>query len=204
MGVHRLRPAIFSVLAIFVLIPVLPWLQIRSWAVVVEFYAALAAIVGVYIWMYRRGRTSNVINLTASFVMILAFTRVIGPWILTPIVLVGSAFPMSANTKLNARPVWLVVWLVACITAPLALEWTGVFAQSWRVSDLGVISTSSMFVGSGSVDAFALVFTNVVVLAAAVLFGLYANRRAIHATRRVMTQAWHLEQLLPAGRVSVR
>jgi len=203
-GVLRLRPAIFAVLAIFALIPLLPWLDVRSWRVVIEFYATLVVVVSLYVAMYRLGRTSTAVNLLASFLMILAFTRVIGPWILTPIVIVGSGFPISANTKLNARPLWLVLWLLACISVPLILEWTGVFARSWRVSDLGVISTSSMFSGSGPVDAFALVFTNVVVMLAAVLFGLYANRRAIESNRRVLTQAWHLEQLLPAGRVSVR
>jgi hypothetical protein len=204
LGVDRMRPAVYAMLAVFCLIPLLPWLQVRSWAVVVEFYATLGAVVAMYWILYRRGAPSAIANLVGTFLLAVAFTRVIGPWILTPIVILGASFPISANPKLNRRPIWLVVWLFACLVVPIVLEQLGVFAVSWRVSGLGVISTSSMFIGSGPVDAFALVFTNVVIMLAVVLFVRSANRNSIESRRKALTQAWHLEQLLPAGRVSVR
>jgi len=203
-GVGRMKPAIFTMLAVMALFPLLPWMEVRSWAVVGEFYATLVLVTGTYWVLYRRGTPSAVANLVGTFLMAVVFTRVIGPWILTPIVILGSAFPITANPKINARRWVIVLWLFACLVTPLVLERIGVFAPSWRVTELGVISTSSMFVGSGPVDAFALVFTNVAILTAVVLFVRSANRYAIESRRRVLSQAWHLEQLLPAGRISVR
>jgi len=46
--------------------------------------------------------------------------------------------------------------------------------------------------------------TLAVLLAAMALYGLRINAQVMDARHELKTQAWHLEQLLPAGRVSVR
>jgi hypothetical protein len=137
-------------------------------------------------------------NLIVGFMLVMAFTRVLGPFVYTPIVVTASLLAMTANPSMYKRPLVLAGWLLAVIAVPQVLEWAGVFASTWSTVDGGVCSTSAILKGRSDLDAFELLVGNAVLLGAVAAFALRSNRAMTEASHQVHIQAWHLNQLLPA------
>ena len=175
-GVQRLRFAAMGLASMFLLLVFAPVLGIRSWFAIGTFYATLAAVIAAFWMLYRAGRTSVVVNLLGMLAMSLAFSRVLGPWIVTPIMIVGGAFAVSANPWLEQRPAVVVGWVWVCLLAPVLLELSGLFAPTYFVGAQGILSISRLLVGTSPADPYALVAAHLIVLAAVTLFAVTNNR----------------------------
>jgi len=198
---ERLRFSVLSLLAVMTLVVFLPLMDVRNWSTLGIALGALVTTTGVLWVAYRRGTPNPALALIAGGVLVLAFSRVLGPFVFTPVVIAGSLLPISASTWLNVHPRWVFGWLVVVALAPLALEWTGVVATTWTMIDGGVCSTSAIVEGVSGSDAFVLVTVNLITLVAVAIYGLTLNRRITEATHDQFVLAWHLHQLLPAGRL---
>ena len=197
----RAKKALFSYIGVLALnLVLLPVLDVKDWTLQLSFLGVVAILCG----LAYRGMVTRVSRLKSMFVVnllgIIMFSRVLGPFMLTPIMTLGVLQSFSSSPRLLAKPLWIWVWLAAAVLGPVGLELSGVFPRTFNFHD-GVISTVSQFyILHGSISELVLVLANVVVIAICVRFmiALSTNRELAH--RKLLIQAWHLEQMLPAKR----
>jgi serine/threonine-protein kinase len=199
---QRLRTAVLSLLSVCALVLLLPWMTIRNWTTLGISLGVLLAVIALLWRSYRLGRPNPYVNLIAGIAIGVAFTRVVGPFVLTPIVITGSLLAITANPWLHQRPFVVVVWLLVVLALPHLCEAVGLFASTWSLTDGGLISSSAIVKGRDSVDAFVLLAANGLLLMSVAHYGIKSGRSASEAQRNVRIQAWHLGQLLPSPRRS--
>jgi eukaryotic-like serine/threonine-protein kinase len=186
--------ALISVLSVLV---VVPWMEIRNW---VTFSITLGVLVGTvgFVWYSSRKAyvgAARVLIVTAA--VSIAFTRVVGSFMLTPVITAGCLFAMCVNPWLQARRLVVYAWVLVVMALPLVLEYTGVFRVSANLADGGMCSVSPIFRGQGWPDAVALIVANFTLLIAMASFAIATNRAITTARHELRAQAWHLGQLLP-------
>ncbi len=194
----RLRIGVWAMLSTFAFSVLLPWMHVRNWDTLLGVYAAIGAMAALHWREYRRGGPTVALDLISALVLSIAFSRIIGPFILTPVVLCGMFFALSANPWLGARPWILFSWLVVVALAPLALEWAGVLGPTWAMTPRTVEAMSQIYAAGTPLEAFALIVANIGLIAAVAMFALAVSRRMRDARRRLTIQRWHLGQLVPA------
>jgi eukaryotic-like serine/threonine-protein kinase len=187
--------AMISVLAVLV---VVPWMQIRSWTTLGITLAVLVGSIPLIWFSSRRNQEGPVPVILITGIVTIAFTRVVGTFMLTPVITTGCLFAMSVNSWLQARPYLVYGWVVVVTAVPLALERIGVFQVTTNLSEGGLCATSPIFAGQGWPDAVALVVSNFVLLLGMAKYSLETNRSITVARHELGTQAWHLSQLLPS------
>jgi hypothetical protein len=193
----RLRIAVTALMSTFAFAVLLPWMHVRDWDTLVGVFVAIGAMSALHWREYRRGGPSVALDMISALVLSIAFSRILGPFILTPVVLCGVFFALSANAWLGARPSLLLSWLVIVALAPLGLEWAGVLGRTWAMTPQSVESLSQIYTGGTAVEVFALITINVGLIAAVAMFALGVSRRVRDARRRLTVQRWHLGQLVP-------
>jgi serine/threonine-protein kinase len=201
LSTHRLGASMRALFATCSLVVLVPFMPIRDYTTLLVTIGCL--VISAVGMAYARTRTplhpwaTAIVGLVLAF----AFSRVIGPFVLTPVAIAAAMLTMSANEWLNARPSILYGWLLAATLGPLVAEWLGWFRTTWHMVDGGVTSISAIFTGLEPTDPLMLVIANVFMLATTTFYSVSANRRAIEARRKLFVQAWHLQHLLPASAV---
>jgi serine/threonine-protein kinase len=198
MAQHRSWRSVLGLLSIIGLAPLMVLLNVTSWAMVGAFYTSVALCVLVALRSAQTGRGPIVLILICNLGLAVMFTRIIGPFILTPLAICGILVGITAIRRINQRR-WLVVtWAVSAVLAPFVLEYFGVLPRSWHIGDGSVASHSSMFTAQASSgEVFALVVANLVFT---VVVGLVALAYAIKRQdmlRQLFIREWHLRQLIP-------
>jgi serine/threonine-protein kinase len=193
----RSGQAAYAYAALFVFWFAIPFLEVKSWVTLISFYG-LIVLGGLVSWgNARRGTSSLPVTVVVTTVVMLMFTRISGPFILTPIVICACLMQLAATRAFNKR-LWLVVgWTVCAVMLPFVLEWTGVIHSTYAVTRGFVVTSSDIFEMRHSIDEVVLVCANLVFIVAAALVAVYLNRRRFAAERQLQVQAWHLRQLLP-------
>ena len=193
---ERSKRALLPYLSLFSIVPLLPFLHVRSWAAVIAANVAIAC--GVLVtWLNTRRYMPYVVTLTAHFVVVVMFSRLTGPFVLTPMLICAILLSASSLPELMERRWALVLWTLACALAPLLLEWAGVFAQSWHVDGTGLVSYGTAFYAGETVDAVVLIAGNIAGLLVVGLFARTIGRDRRDAERRIQLQLWRFQQLLP-------
>lgn len=200
----RLRATLIALLGTMAMAVMFLFTEIGNWTTLGLAYGAVAAAAFVVWRTYVRGRPNPWTSLVVGFVLAMAFTRLLGPFVLTPVVIAGALLAITANPWLYARPLAIAAWLVAVVAVPQILESTGVFATTWSMIDGGVCSTSAFMTGRNVQDAFALVLVNLLLLGTVAAFTLRVQRNTGEASRQLYIQAWHLNQLLPTTQIAAR
>jgi serine/threonine-protein kinase len=186
--------ALISVLSVLV---VLPWLEIRNWLTLSITLGVLVGTVG-FVWYSSRKAyvgAARVLIVTAA--VSIAFTRVVGSFMLTPVITAGCLFAMCVNPWLQARRLVVYAWVLVVMALPLVLEYLGVFRVSANLADGGMCAVSPIFRDQGWPDAVALIVANFALLIAMASFAIATNRAITEARHELRAQAWHLGQLLP-------
>ena len=195
---ERAKVAMWSLGSLFLFAPLIPFVGIRSWAMVGCFYALIAVDLLVTWEVYRSGRTRLAVTVVVMTATLLLFTRVMGPFIVTPIVACAILVSLSAVPKLtmHARPVIAIAALALML--PFVLEWTGVLPATYSAGNGYVISSSDMLVMRGRViDHAALIFSNITFVLITAWIAFAISRRRRDAQRQLHIREWHLRQLLP-------
>lgn len=201
---ERLRATLVSLFVGMLIVLLLPLVEVKNWTTLGIMLASIVAALVAVSLAYVRKAPHPALSLIAGGVIVLAFSRLLGPFVLTPVVIAGSLLPISASPWLNERPHWVIGWMLVVALAPIGLEGLGVFQSTWSMIDGGVTSTSAMLQGQSSLDAPMIVVVNILLLGAVALYGININRRTADANHKLFILAWHLGQLLPVGRFSVR
>jgi hypothetical protein len=147
----------------------------------------------------RSGRPSLAIALGINFAASLVFTRVAGPFVLTPLVTCSMLVALTAIPSLNQRAWLAMAWMVATVMAPILLEWAGVLPTTWWIGDGSMTIVSDLVHTHGRFDELALVFGNLVFALVVAWLLVVINRRQRLGQRQLFVLAWHLRQLLPEG-----
>ncbi len=197
----RSKKALFSYVGVLVLnLVLLPVLDIKDWTLQLSFIGVLAILCG----LAYRGVVTRVGRVGAMFVVnllgIILFSRILGPFMLTPIMTLGILQSFASSPKLLRRPILIWIWLALAVGIPIALELSGIIPRTFHFEH-GVVQTiSGMYFLHGSVSETILILTNVVVLAICVRFAIALGTNRDSAHHKLLVQAWHLEQMLPAKR----
>jgi eukaryotic-like serine/threonine-protein kinase len=171
-------------------------MDVRSWTTL---GLVVLTVVGSATWLYLgafRRPLSLVRTLATTLLLAIAFTRVLGGFILTPIIITGTLLAITGNPTVRARPIYMWIWLAAVLAVPAVLELAGVFATTTSTTSSAVVTVSPIF-AQGGIDGVALFLANATTLAATAAYVLRLNREIERVRTDLSVQAWHLGQLLP-------
>jgi serine/threonine-protein kinase len=193
----RSRQGMWAYLSLFLFWAVIPFLDIKSWTVLLSFYGCIAIGAGVALRNSFRGNVTLPTTMVVLGLVCVMFTRMSGPFILTPIVICAALMQLTSMSAVAER-LWLVVgWTLAVVLLPFVLEWTDVLPRTYGVTGGVVVSASDVFDMRGSLDETVLFAANLFFLVATAFVGTFLARRWSRAQRQIQIQAWHLRQLLP-------
>ncbi len=188
-------------LTIFVLSPLGLWNGIESWPIIVT-TVGLSLVLSLIAWSISRRptRTRFLMYAIGNAAMIGLFVRIFGPFGLAPafaciLMMALLLYPMFARRARVVVPVLLLGWFV-----PIGLELAGVLSPTWRMRD-GALETMSAAIHMGGVSTSVLLFvTGFAMMAVAGFLAGVVARSRLDAQRLLVSQAWHLRQLLPEKR----
>ncbi len=187
-----------SYLAIPLFLPLLWVLGVKQVLVPVAIAAVAAFEIGLCVAAQRgRGlRTWGWVSLLGNVVMLALFSRLFSPVLAVPAMC--ATLGMTALTVPGLRPWWGVPLVLAVpVFGPLVLEELGWIASSTVADGQGLVITSSVIELPGATLAVLALHTiALTVVAANYMRQLTQVNRAARA--RLLSQAWHLEQLASA------
>jgi serine/threonine-protein kinase len=193
----RSRKAVLAYLALSLLLPLMFLLDVRDW----RWFAMLPITVGIAIaaslFHLRRGRPSIPLVVLTSLAVIVVFSRIASPFVLTP-VLMTTTLVTNATIPWFSDRAWAVIgWTLTAVMLPFVLEWLGVLSSSWTITNQGMLIRGQLFDAHGHRDEIALVVANLVCATIGGLLALGIIRRQRAAQRQLSIQAWHLAGLVP-------
>jgi serine/threonine-protein kinase len=195
------RTAILAYLALAAFLPVAWWNGVRRWDVVLAvFFVSIVMAIGAVLIARKpqRSLTYMVMYGLGNVALLGVLQRMAGPFIFVPAlscVVVMSATAYPAYIK---RPWILIVTMVIGFLAPIILELQGILTRTWDIRDGMLVSHAGALVLDGPPTLAMLIVASVVTI---MIAGIHAAR--IYSANRdarlqLVTQAWHLRQLLPA------
>ncbi len=192
----RSRRAIRPYASLFVLIPLIPFIEIRSWPSLIMLN--IAALLGVAMawWNVRRGLPLPII-LAIHVIIVISFSRIAGPLILTPLLIATTLLSVTSMPWLIERKWAVVGWTIVAAMAPYVLELAGVLGPTWSIGEEGVITFGRIFRPTESFNLALTISSNVAAIVVVALYSLTMSRDRRDAERRQRVQAWQLEQILP-------
>jgi serine/threonine-protein kinase len=193
----RSRRSIVAYLAIFIMVPILPFVEIADWPLLIAVFAAACTLAAMQWFNSRTARIPAHAVMAGNVVLVVLFSRISGTLMLTPLLICAVLLAMGSREIVARRPSVVALWAVVAVLTPVALERLGVLAPTFAMTADGVVSAGTIIASRTPLDLAALVGGNV---AFAVLVGLYGTaitRGRFEAQRRMHVQAWHLSQLLP-------
>jgi hypothetical protein len=195
---QRSRAAAAGFFSLFALWALVPFLDIKSWGWLVALYVVIGAVATISYTKARTRRPLVAITTVMITLVWLMFSRVAGPFVLTPIVACGCLMAMVSMPFMHARPWFLISWTVAAMMVPLVLEWTDVLHSTYAVGNDVIGATSDIFRLQGRpVEEIALVIANIAFILVTLLFAITIVRGQRAAQTKLRIRDWHLRQLLP-------
>ncbi len=196
----RSRKAIYAYLSIFVLAPLLLFLEIKNWPVVGAFFGCVALGIVASVHHYRVGKPSVAVTLAVNLALAILFTRVAGPFVLTPLVVAGLLVGITQISWLSERMWVIVVWTIAAVMIPIVFEWVDLLPDTWAISNGSMVIQSDVLRSHGLFEEISLVSTSLMFTIVIGVFALTVNRRRRRSQRALFIHAWHLRQLVPTTR----
>jgi len=191
----RSRRALIPYASIFLIAPMVPFLTVSDWPLLIAFFAAFAMML-VITWANVKVGVPIGVTLAGHTLTALLFSRLVGPFVITPMMLAAILLSATSLPWLNRRWWAVALWTTVTVALPFVLEWLGVFAPTWTLTPMGLVSHGSVF-DPTRMHPNLIVFGHI---AAVVLVAGYARRVGrdrSDAQRRMFLQAWHLKHLLP-------
>jgi serine/threonine-protein kinase len=202
-GVRRhARTAIFAYLAIASFLPIAAWNGIRKWPEVLAVFGAALLLAGAA-WTIRKKPERSFVEMfcyaIANAVLLALLSRMAGPFTFVPALTCVVTMSVMAYPAFIQRSWVLILIMLASFMIPLVLEARGLLTMTWELRDGGLLSHAGALVIAGA-PTFALVVG--ATLATVVVAGFHAAamaRSSRSARLALVTQAWHLRQLLPTA-----
>jgi len=188
--------AFFPLIGIYLLTPFLTFLVVIDWLPLIGVFASITALAAVAFINWRVRRVPIAIWLLGNVVACTMFTRLSGPFVLTPVLICAMLMSASAQPWLNSRRWAIVIVLAVTVGMPFLLEYLGVFKQSWVMTQNGVISQGTIFL-RGHPSVWPLFFSNFAIITLVSVYAAGMSRDRRLAQRSLIIQTWHLGHLLP-------
>jgi serine/threonine-protein kinase len=156
----------------------------------------LAALTSAAVWRRPRWRWGIVLAFTLSTAGFASLSRVLGPYLLLPAILVGNSVAFVVTPGKNQRRIALLVGSLG-ILVPVALELTGVLSPSYSFHDgaMNILPRGTALPERATMMMlFVLTISTIIT---AVLFVDRVRRALDRAEQRLHLQAWQLRQLVP-------
>ena len=197
----RARTAVFAFAAVVPLAALVPFVEVKSWPLLLGFFGTMLGMSLVSWLSYRRGASIIPISLVTTFVTVLFVSRIAGPFVLTPILISGIVLGLAVMPALNRRPWIFIAWIIAASVTPVVLEAIGWLERTWWFEGDTLQIRSMVIHGHNrTVEAIAVVATHVAFITMSGLFTRAISHDRQTAERRLHIQAWHLRHLLPSRR----
>jgi serine/threonine-protein kinase len=172
---------------------------VRSVPLAVAFVGTWAAAAVACLASARRPHPEGKLSIPLLTMLMLATATTslaFGPFALVPTLATFHVMAFLANPDRTRR------WLVAAgglgaLVLPLALEWAGAIAPSYRFADGALVIMPRLFAFSGAWTIATLVVGNVVLLGFAFVMMARFRDALTDAERRLYLQSWQLRQLAP-------
>jgi serine/threonine protein kinase len=185
-----------SYAAVFGLLLLLPFLEVRSWPWLIAFYCVLGALVA-FAWRgSKTGRVSPYLSMLGNFALALVWTRIASPFVLTPVMICGALIAVASHPWNQQRPWTIFAWAAVTVMTPLCLEWGGILEPTWSIENGTVQLTSTIYNISGWAEVGGIVFMNLMFILLVGAFAYTITRNGRNASRDHHMQAWHLRDLL--------
>jgi serine/threonine-protein kinase len=196
----RSRKAIFAYLSIVALFPLVLLLDVKNWALIAAFYGTIGIGMASTWSNMKSGVPSIPVILVVNLALAILFSRLVSPFVLTPLLICCTLAGITPIPWLSARRWVIVGWTCCAVLLPIILEWIHVLPTTWSISNGAMLIQSDVFQSHGRLEEGALVLTSLVFTITVGMLSLAINRRRASSQRTLFIHAWHLRQLVPAGR----
>jgi serine/threonine-protein kinase len=196
----RSRKAMWVYLSVFGMLPFALMLEVKNWTTVFGFYGVVAVAAMSSAHFSRTGKPSVAVVLAVNLALSVLFTRIAGPFVLTPLMVCAALVALTAIPWINQRSWIVVAWTVVALLLPIVLEWLAVLPKTWEISGGRMTIISDVIRTEGLFDELSLIFSTVLFTIVIGLFTLGINRRRRVGQEQLFVQAWHLRQLLPSAK----
>jgi serine/threonine-protein kinase len=202
-GVQRhARTAITAYGALASFLPLAAWNGIRRWDVVLGVFVVAIAMLLAAVRIMQRPRRSIAWMLLYAFgnVLLMAMlTRMVGPFTFVPALTCVVIMSVMAYPVFIDRPGLLIVIIVAGFLAPIGLEHGGMLTRTWELHEGSLISHAGALSVSGPPTLTLIIAGSAATIAMAGVHAARIYRAGRDAQQQLVTQAWHLRQLLPTA-----
>ncbi|MBL0214004.1 MAG: serine/threonine protein kinase [Myxococcales bacterium] len=196
---QRSKAGLYAYLSLYGYWLAFPFLGIKNWAWLVILYTIVTALALITYVAMRRGTYRIGIGLVGNLLFAIAWTRIAGPFMLTPVLLCGVLLALTTAQFLIDRPWMILLWTSAAFLIPISLEWLHVLTPTWEVGLTSITARSVVFEMEGPIAEWSLIFANIMFVTVVGMVGLQVHKAAKLAKRKLGIQNWHLQHLLPSS-----
>ncbi len=192
----RSRKSMFAYLSVIVLFPLVLALDVKNWTLIGAFYGAIGLGLVASYFNYRSGKPAVPAVLAVNLAVVVLFTRVAGPFVLTPLVICCLVVGIIAIPWLNKHAGILLAYVAIVVMLPFVFEWLHVLPGTWSISSGAMMIQSDVFQTHGTFDEVSLVSVNLLFTLVVALLALGISRRQRRSERALLVHAWHLRHLV--------
>ncbi|MFN0247716.1 MAG: serine/threonine-protein kinase [Kofleriaceae bacterium] len=194
---ERSRLAMWTYASLFLLLPFVAVVQIKEWGLLLGIYGVVLVAMLAAVRYRSTGRPNPVVALTVNLLLIVLFSRIAGPFILTPLIAAGGLIVFTSMRGVIERTWVIWVWAASTVLLPIGVEYMHLFPWTWQIEDGFMIVQSNIVQSAGAPTEAALITGSIVLHIALGWFMLALARQRRLAQTQLFIQAWHLRQLLP-------
>ncbi len=195
------RTAVMAYLALASFFPLAVWNGILKWPIAFAVLGS-ALLLATAAWRFSKHPDRRFVEMLAyaagNGVMLAMMSRMVGPFTFVPALACIMMMSTMAYPAFSERPWVLMVIIISGFLIPIGLEAAGLLDITWEVTPLGLLSRAGALAIEGRPTVTLVIAASVVTM---IVAGIHASRNARtnrEAQRRLVMQAWHLQQLLPA------
>ncbi len=195
---ERSRISLWTYAALFLLLPFAAVVKIKEWGLVLGLYGVVLVAILAAMRYRVTGRPRPVVALTVNMLLVVMFSRIAGPFVLTPLVAAAGLLAFSSMRGIIERT-WIVpAWGALTVLLPIGAEYLHLFPWTWQIEDGFMVLQSNIVHSAGAPTEAALIAASVFLHVALGWFMLAVSRQRRLAQNQLFIQAWHLRQLLPS------
>ena len=200
-GIRRhSRTAIGAYLAIAAFLPIAAWNGVRRWDVVLAVFA-ISVVMAIFAWRTarqpHRSFATMVLYALGNVALIAALSRMAGPFTFVPGLVCVICMSSMAYPAFTVRSWVLILLLLLGFLGPIGAEYLGLLRSSFEIRGGELISHAGALTLAGSRTITLLIVSSVTMVVVAGIAAARIYRANRDARIQLVTQAWHLRQLLP-------
>lgn len=194
------RTAILAYLSLAAFLPIAWWNGVRKWDAVLAVFVVSLVMAVAALQIVRKPQRSLTYMIGYAFgnvALLAALARMAGPFIFVPALACVIVMSATAYPAFITRSWILITVIVAGFLVPILLELQGYVTRTWDIRDGMLISHAGALSLDGTPTPAMLIIATTATIAIAGVHAARIYRANRDARVQLVTQAWHLRQLLP-------